>query len=99
MFDAIANFDSLPAAPQVDFTYSHSGQSRFRRKSHSDWQRCQENDHIHEAGVIRDEYTGPVQCSGLVHPDFHGGHAFCMWHPDHRGVAYFLLQLQELLRF
>lgn len=31
MFDAIANFDSLPAAPQVDFTYSHSGQSRFRR--------------------------------------------------------------------
>lgn len=31
MFDALANFDSLPAAPQVDFTYSHPGQSRFRR--------------------------------------------------------------------
>ncbi len=31
MFDAIANFDSLPAAPQVDFTYSHAGQSLFRR--------------------------------------------------------------------
>ncbi len=31
MFDALATFDSLPAAPQVDFTYSHPGQSRFRR--------------------------------------------------------------------
>lgn len=31
MFDALANFDSLPVAPQVDFTYSHPGQSRFRR--------------------------------------------------------------------
>lgn len=31
MFDALANFDTLPAAPQVDFTYSHPGQSRFRR--------------------------------------------------------------------
>ncbi len=31
MFDAIANFDSLPTVPQVDFTYSHPGQSRFRR--------------------------------------------------------------------
>ncbi len=31
MFDALANFDSLPAAPQVDFTYSHPGQSRVRR--------------------------------------------------------------------
>lgn len=31
MFDAFANFDSLPAAPQVDFTYSHPDQSRFRR--------------------------------------------------------------------
>lgn len=31
MFDALANFDSLPPAPQVDFTYSHPGQSRFRR--------------------------------------------------------------------
>ena len=31
MFDAIATFDSLPAAPQVEFTYSHPGQSRFRR--------------------------------------------------------------------
>ena len=32
MFDAIANFDSLPAAPQVDFTYSHADQSIFRRR-------------------------------------------------------------------
>lgn len=31
MFDALANFDSLPTAPQVDFTYAHPGQSRFRR--------------------------------------------------------------------
>lgn len=31
MFDALANFDSLPVAHQVDFTYSHPGQSRFRR--------------------------------------------------------------------
>ncbi|HEY6917862.1 MAG TPA: lysophospholipid acyltransferase family protein [Tabrizicola sp.] len=31
MFDAFANFDTLPAAPQVDFTYSHPGQSLFRR--------------------------------------------------------------------
>lgn len=31
MFDAIATFDTLPAAPQVEFTYAHPGQSRFRR--------------------------------------------------------------------
>lgn len=31
MFDALANFDSLPAAPQVEFTYAHPGQSIFRR--------------------------------------------------------------------
>lgn len=31
MFDALANFDQLPAAPQVDFTYAHPGQSLFRR--------------------------------------------------------------------
>lgn len=31
MFDALANFDALPAAPQVDFTYAHPGQSIFRR--------------------------------------------------------------------
>jgi putative hemolysin len=31
MFDALANFDSLPASPQIDFTYAHPGQSRFRR--------------------------------------------------------------------
>jgi putative hemolysin len=31
MFDALANFDSLPTAPQVDFTYAHPGQSLFRR--------------------------------------------------------------------
>jgi putative hemolysin len=31
MFDALVTFDSLPAAPQVDFTYAHPGQSRFRR--------------------------------------------------------------------
>lgn len=31
MFDAIANFDTLPAAPQADFSYAHPGQSRFRR--------------------------------------------------------------------
>ncbi|HLQ20444.1 MAG TPA: lysophospholipid acyltransferase family protein [Tabrizicola sp.] len=31
MFDALANFDTLPAAPQVDFTYAHPGQSLFRR--------------------------------------------------------------------
>jgi putative hemolysin len=31
MFDALATFDSLPAAPQVDFTYAHPGQSLFRR--------------------------------------------------------------------
>jgi putative hemolysin len=31
MFDALANFDTLPAAPQVDFTYAHPGQSIFRR--------------------------------------------------------------------
>lgn len=31
MFDALASFDSLPAPPQADFTYSHPGQSRFRR--------------------------------------------------------------------
>lgn len=31
MFDALANFDTLPAAPPVDFTYAHPGQSRFRR--------------------------------------------------------------------
>lgn len=31
MLDALANFDSLPVAPQVDFTYSHPGQSLFRR--------------------------------------------------------------------
>ena len=31
MFDALATFDTLPAAPQADFTYAHPGQSRFRR--------------------------------------------------------------------
>lgn len=31
MFDALANFDRLPATPQIDFTYAHPGQSRFRR--------------------------------------------------------------------
>ncbi len=31
MFDALANLDSLPDAPQVDFTYAHPGQSIFRR--------------------------------------------------------------------
>ncbi|VDC24633.1 lysophospholipid acyltransferase family protein [Pseudogemmobacter humi] len=31
MLDALADFDSLPAAPQIDFTCSHPGQSRFRR--------------------------------------------------------------------
>ncbi len=31
MFDAFANFNTLPAAPQVDFTYAHPGQTRFRR--------------------------------------------------------------------
>lgn len=31
MFDALANFDSLPTGPQVDFTYAHPGQSLFRR--------------------------------------------------------------------
>ncbi len=31
MFDALANFSALPAAPQVDFTYAHPGQSVFRR--------------------------------------------------------------------
>ena len=31
MFDALANFDTMPAAPQVDFTYAHPGQSLFRR--------------------------------------------------------------------
>jgi putative hemolysin len=31
MFDALANFDSLPAAPQVDLSYAHPGQSLFRR--------------------------------------------------------------------
>ena len=31
MFDALANFESLPDAPRVDFTYSHPGQSIFRR--------------------------------------------------------------------
>lgn len=31
MFDALANFDQLPAAPQVDFSYAHPGQSLFRR--------------------------------------------------------------------
>jgi putative hemolysin len=31
MFDALANFDRLPATPQIGFTYAHPGQSRFRR--------------------------------------------------------------------
>lgn len=31
MFDALANFDSLPEAPGVEFTYAHPGQSLFRR--------------------------------------------------------------------
>lgn len=31
MFDALATFDTLPAAPQVEFTYAHPGQSLFRR--------------------------------------------------------------------
>lgn len=31
MFDALSDFDSLPPAPQVAFTYAHAGQSRFRR--------------------------------------------------------------------
>ena len=31
MFDAFANFNTMPTAPQVDFTYAHPGQTRFRR--------------------------------------------------------------------